>query len=163
MKKKSSRLATATFIIVFQVLFLTVLAGAQEKPLSLYQRLGGYDAVAAVVDDWVGRMSNDLLFTKFRAGFSLDSLKRRRQLIVEFICQAAGGPCFYTGRSMKVGHAGLGITQGEWDGAMKHLASALDKFRIPQKEKDELLALISGLKADIVERSEAMKDSETRK
>lgn len=108
--------------------------------------------MAAVVDDWVGRMSNDPLFTKFRAGFSLDSMKRRRQLIVDFICQAAGGPCFYTGRSMKVGHAALGITQSEWNATVKHLTSALDKFKIAQKEKDEVLALIADLKRDIVER-----------
>ena len=82
-------------------------------------------------------------------------MKRRRQLIVDYICQATGGPCFYTGRNMKVGHAGLGITQSEkWNAAVKHLASALDKFKVPQKEKDEVLAMISGLRTDIVEGSD---------
>ena len=97
---------------------------------------------------------NDPVFTKFRTGFSLDSMKRRRQLIVDHICQATGGPCFYTGRSMKVVHTGLGITQSEWNAAVKHLASALDKFKVPQKEKDEVLTMISGLKTDIVEGSD---------
>jgi hemoglobin len=153
MKKKLSFLTTAIIIMFLQAMLLQVSADAQEKPVSLYQRLGGYDSVAAVVDDWVGNMSNDPMFTKLRTGFSLDSMKRRRQLIVEYICQVTGGPCFYTGRAMKVGHAGLGITQSEWNAAKKHLASALDKFKVPKKEKDEVLILISGLKTDIVEKS----------
>ena len=154
MKKKLSLLTAVIIIMFLQAMLLQVPADAQEKPVSLYQRLGGYDSVAAVVDEWVGNMSNDPMFTKFRTGFSLDSMKRRRQLIVEYICQVTGGPCFYTGRSMKAGHAGLGITQSEWNAAKKHLASALDKFKVLQKEKDEVLIMISGLKTDIVEKSD---------
>jgi hemoglobin len=159
MKKRLSivtRAATTALSILFllALLLLNFTADAQEKPISLYQRLGGYDALVAVVDDWVGRMANDPLFTKFRTGFSLDSMKRRRQLIVDYICQGTGGPCFYTGRTVKVGHTGLGITRGEWNAAVKHLASALDKFKVPQKEKDEVLTMISGLKTDIVEKSD---------
>jgi len=151
MNKRVSVLTTAIITIFLQVLLIQVLAAAQEKPVSLYQRLGGYDAVAAVVDDWLGRMSNDPSFTKFRTGYSHDTMKRRRQLTVNYICQATGGPCFYAGRNMKAGHTGLGITESEWEAALKHLASALDKFKVPQKEKDEVLAMISGLKMDIVE------------
>ncbi len=154
MNKRLSLFTTAMIIMFLQALLFQVSADSQEKPLSLYQRLGGYDSVAAVVDDWVGNMSNDPMFTKFRTGFSHDSMKRRRQLIVEYICQAAGGPCYYTGRTMKVGHAGLGITQSEWNAAKKHLASALDKFKVPKKEKEEVLTMISGLKTDIVEKSD---------
>lgn len=153
MKKRLSALSTVIVLVFLLPLLLQIPAAAQDKSLSLYQRLGGYDAVAAVVDDWLGRMSNDPMFTKFRTGYSLDSMKRRRQLTVNYICQATGGPCFYTGRNMKVGHAGLGITEGEWHGAVKHLASALDKCKVSPKEKDEVLKLISGLKMDIVEKS----------
>lgn len=153
MKKRLSLLTIAIISVLLQVLLIQVLAGAQDKPVSLYQRLGGYDAVAAVVDDWLGRMGHDPLFAKFRAGYSLDTMKRRRQLTVNYICQATGGPCFYGGRTMKVGHTGLGITGSEWNAAVKHLASALDKFKVPQKEKDEVLTMISGLKMDMVEKA----------
>jgi hemoglobin len=65
---------------------------------------------------------------------------------------ATGGPCVYTGRTMKASHAGLGITGAEWQAAVNHLVASLDKFKVPMKEKDELLAIASSLKADIVEK-----------
>jgi hemoglobin len=143
----------ALIMVFFLALLLPIPAAAQEKPLSLYQRLGGYDAVAALVDDWLGRMRNDPAFTKFGIGYSRDSMKRRRQLTVDYFCRASGGPCFYTGRDMKLGHAGLGITGSEWQAAMQHLAAALDKFKVATREKGEVLQLISGLKTEIVEKS----------
>src|SRR5436189_3306148 len=85
--------------------------GAQEMKKSLYQRLGGYDAVAAVVDDFIGRLVADKKFSKFFVGHSTDSLKKIRQHIVDQFCNAAGGPCLYTGRDMKTTHAGLGISE----------------------------------------------------
>jgi hemoglobin len=81
---------------------------AQEKTNgSLYQRLGGYDTIAAVCDDFITRFSADPQATRFFAGFGLDSRKRLRQLIVDQLCEATGGPCYYTGRSMKQTHAGM--------------------------------------------------------
>lgn len=133
------------------VLLLSVAAGAQEKPETLYQRLGGYDAIAAVVDDFFGRMMKDAQLSRFFAGHGTDSKSRVRQLTVDFICKAAGGPCVYTGRSMKAVHTGMKITGGDWDASVKHLVVTLDKFKVPQKEKDEVLGMISGLKKDIVE------------
>ena len=127
---------------------------AQGKTETLYNRLGGYDAIAAVVDDFVGRLGSDPQFARFSNGFSRESKKRRRQLIVDQLCEAAGGPCFYIGRSMKTSHGGLEITGAEWAAMVKHLAGSLDKFKIPQKEKEELLAIVSSLKADIVEAPE---------
>src|ERR1700675_5149162 len=75
---------------------------------SLYKRLGGYDALAAVTDDFLGRLATDQQFSKFFVGHSADSIKRIRQLIVDQLCAATGGPCVYTGRDMKTAHAGLG-------------------------------------------------------
>lgn len=124
----------------------------QAKQNSLYQRLGGYDAIAAVVDDFVGRLIQDPQFSRFFAGLSVDSKKRVRQHIVDQFCAAAGGPCLYTGRDMKTSHTGLGITEADWNAAAKHLVATLDKFKVPQKEKDELLGFVSGLKKDIVEK-----------
>jgi len=123
---------------------------AQEK--SLYQRIGGYDALAAVVDDFVGRLVSDKQFERFFVGHSVDSKKRIRQHILDQFCAATGGPCIYTGRDMKTTHAGLGITEAEWDAAAKHLVASLDKFKVPEKEKGEILAFVVTLKKDIVEK-----------
>jgi hemoglobin len=123
----------------------------QDKK-SLYDRLGGYNAVAAVVDDFIGRLVADKRFTKFFVGHSEDSLKKIRQHIVDQFCAAAGGPCLYTGRDMKTSHKGLGITGDDWDAAAKHLVESLDKFNVPKGEKDELMAFVGAQKKDIVEK-----------
>ena len=122
------------------------------KQKSLYDRLGGYNAIAAVVDDFVGRLIADKQFERFFAGHSTDSKKRIRQHIVDQFCAAAGGPCVYTGRTMKDSHAGLGISDAEWDAAAKHLVATLDKFKVGDAEKKDLLAFVTSLKADIVEK-----------
>jgi hemoglobin len=119
---------------------------------SLYARLGGYDAIAAVVDDFIGRLASDPQFTKFFAGHSQDSIHRIRQLIVDQFCQVTGGPCVYIGRDMKTAHKGLGISEADWNASVKHLVASLDKFKVPEKEKGELLAMVSKLKDDIVEK-----------
>lgn len=119
---------------------------------SLYQRLGGYDAIAAVVDDFLGRLITDPQLNRFFTGASTDSKNRIRQLVVDQLCAATGGPCVYIGRSMKSSHAGLGITESDWQVSVNHLVATLDTFKVPQKEKDEVLAAISGLKGDIVEK-----------
>jgi hemoglobin len=124
--------------------------GPQKK--SLYERLGGYDAIAAVVDDFVVRLVTDKQFERFFVGHSTDSKKRIRQHILDQFCAAAGGPCIYTGRTMKDSHAGLGITEAEWDAAAKHLVESLNKYKVGKEEQDELLAFVSGLKKDIVEK-----------
>ncbi len=123
----------------------------QEKK-SLYARLGGYDAVALVVDDFIHRLATDKRFEKFFSGFSEDSQKRLRQHILDQFCAAAGGPCVYTGREMRTVHKGLGITEADWDAAAKHLVAALDKYKVPEAEKNELLAFVVTQKKDIVEK-----------
>ena len=129
-------------------------ASAQDAQMkkSLYERLGGYNAVAAVVDDFVGRLVADKQFERFFAGHSTDSKKRIRQHIVDQFCAAAGGPCIYTGRTMKDSHVGLNISEADWDASAKHLVATLDKFKVPEAEKKELLAFVTSLKADIVEK-----------
>ena len=119
---------------------------------SLYKRLGGYDAIAAVTDDFIGRLAADPQLAPFFAGHSTDSLKRIRQLVVDQLCEATGGPCVYIGRDMKVSHKGLGIAEKDWSASVTHLVATLDKFKVPAKEKDEVLAAVSALKKDIVEK-----------
>ncbi len=119
---------------------------------SLYKRLGGYDALAAVAEDWLGRLTKDVKLSKFFNGVSNDSQKRIRQLALDQLCAATGGPCIYIGRDMRTVHAGLGITEADWDQAVKLLVASLDKFKVGKAEKDDLLKALSGLKKDIVDR-----------
>jgi len=125
-------------------------AAAQQR--TLYQRLGGYDAIAAVTDDFIVRLATDSTLGRFFAGHGTAGKQRIRQLVVDQLCAAAGGPCIYTGRDMKTSHAGLGISEADWDRAVRHLVATLDKFKVPAPEKNELLGAISGMKQDIVER-----------
>jgi hemoglobin len=122
------------------------------KEKSLYERLGGYDALAAVTDDFAGRLAKDEKLGKFFVGLSDDSMKKLRQHVIDFLCAATGGPCVYTGRDMKLVHTGLEITEEEWDISVKHLTATLDKFKVPGKEKSEVLNAVGGLKKDIVEK-----------
>ena len=146
------------FYIPVIALALTVLgssvkmATAQMKGDSLYKRLGGYDALAAVTDDFLVRLVSDKQLARFFVGASDSSKIRIRQLVVDQLCEATGGPCKYIGRDMKTAHKGLGITEDDWNAAVKHLVATLDKFNVPKKEKDEVLAAISGLKGDLVEK-----------
>ena len=126
--------------------------GQMQAKKSLYERLGGYNAIAAVVDDFVGRLVTDKQFERFFVGHSTDSKKRIRQHIVDQFCAGAGGPCLYIGRTMKDSHAGLGISEAEWDASAKHLVATLDKFKVPEAEKKDLLAFVNTVKADIVEK-----------
>ena len=146
----SFKTALAASIIAF-----AVAAPAIAQPTTaptLYKRLGGYDALAAVTDDFLARLAADSGFARFFAGHSTDSIKRIRQNIVNQLCFATGGPCVYTGRDMKTSHAGLGITEKDWDVSVKLLVATLDKFNVPAKEKDEVLTTVSTLKKDIVEK-----------
>ncbi len=119
---------------------------------SLYERLGGYNAIAAVVDDFAGRMIADKQLGRYLIGHCTDSKKKFRQLIVDMLCEATGGPCIYTGRDMKTVHTGLGITESDWQVNVKLLTATLDKFKVPQKEREDVFAAVSGLKPDIVGR-----------
>lgn len=139
-----------TFLFAVMLLAASSFAvNAQQK--SLYHRLGGYDALAAVTDDFIGRLATDKEIGRFFVGASDDSKKRIRQLVLDQLCQATGGPCVYIGRDMKTAHKGLKITEKDWDISVKHLVATLDKFKVPDREKHEVLTAISSLKKEIVE------------
>jgi hemoglobin len=153
MKKNFVFAAVALFLVTLPALSQTASA-AKAAPAgpSLYKRLGGYDAIAAVSDDFIGRMAADKQLARFLVGLSDNSKAHLRQLVVDQLCAATGGPCLYIGRDMKTAHKGLGITGADWELAVKYLVESLDKFKVPEKEKGEFLALASSLKADIVEK-----------
>jgi hemoglobin len=127
------------------------MTSSHQTEASLYKRMGGYDVIAAVIDDLFALLRNDVRFARFGAGRSQDSHQRARQLLVDQMCQLAGGPCFYIGRDMKSSHAGLGINQQEWDANMEYTRQALSKHRIGAREQAEFLALFERYRDDIVE------------
>lgn len=146
------RLTCLALAALFALAALPAAAAEPAAPAaSLYERLGRYDALAAVTDDFIGRMAADPKLAKFFLGHSKESLGRIRQLVVDQLCAATGGPCVYIGRDMKSSHQGMGITEADWGAAAAHLLTTLDKFKVPEKEKGEVLALVSTLHDDIVE------------
>jgi hemoglobin len=120
-------------------------------PLSLYRRLGGYDVIAAVIDDLFTSLRDDPAFSRFGSGRSLDSHARAQQLLVEQICELSGGPCRYLGRDMKTSHAGLAVSAAEWDANMRYATAALVKNGVDEAERAEFLALFERYRQDIVE------------
>jgi len=117
---------------------------------SLYKRLGGYDALAAVTDDFLNRLATDPKEGRFFVGLSADSKTRVRQHVVDFLCVATGGPCKYTGRDMVTAHTGLGITEEDWSIAVKALGDTLNKFKVPAPEQQDVVTAVAPLKGQIV-------------
>jgi hemoglobin len=151
--KKRTSLCLAALLVAGS---LASHAGAASPDLpqkkSLYQRLGGYDALAAVTDDFITRLATDKELSKFFVGLNNESKKRVREHVIDLLCAATGGPCIYLGQDVKTAHKGLGITQEDWDISVRHLVESLDKFKVGKREKDELLTALSTLKNDIVEK-----------
>jgi hemoglobin len=147
------RTLLAVAIVLFAASLVPVFAQqTAAAPPSLYKRLGGYDAIAAVTDDFIARLAADTTLNRFLIGLNDGSKAHLRQMVVDQLCAATGGPCLYLGKDMKTTHKGLGITGNDWDLTVKHLVATLDKFQVPAKEKGELLAAVSAMKADIVEK-----------
>jgi hemoglobin len=120
-----------------------------SKAKSLYDRLGGKAAITAVVDEFVARVAADARINKFFASTDIPALKMH---LVNQICEAAGGPCKYTGRSMKEAHQGMGVSAADFGALVEDLVAALDKFKVGEKEKSELLSLLGPMQGDIVEK-----------
>ena len=115
---------------------------------SLYDRLGGKDAIVAVIDDFVGRCAGDGRINK---KFSRSDIPRLKTMLVDQVCEAAGGPCTYGGRSMRETHDGMRVTAGEFDALVEDLVGTLDEFDVPKADQDELLALLGPMRGEIVE------------
>jgi hemoglobin len=122
---------------------------------TLYARLGGYDAIAAVSDNLLPRLMSDARLGRFWAHRSEDGLRREKQLLIDFLCSCAGGPLLYTGRDMKTSHKGMRITEDDWSAFLGHLNATLDEFQVSAPEREAVLAFVQSTKADIVERAEA--------
>ncbi|MBW2271953.1 MAG: group 1 truncated hemoglobin [Deltaproteobacteria bacterium] len=118
---------------------------------SLYERLGGYDALAAVAGTLLPRLQGDSQLGRFWEHRGTDGIEREKQLLVDFLASSAGGPMFYTGRDMKISHEGMQISESDWSAFMSHLGATLDAFELPQRERDDVVAFIESTKSDIVE------------
>ena len=115
---------------------------------SLYDRLGGQAAITSVVDSFVAIVAKDARINK---KFARSDVARVKAMLVEQVCAQTGGPCTYTGRSMKDSHRNMGVTEGEFNALVEDLVTTLDAFNVAKKEQDELLGALSAMKGDIVE------------
>ena len=147
------------FVAALAALSLTVACGGDKKgggdtmktgggaEKSLYDRLGGKDAITAVVEEFVGIVvADDRINTFFK---NADAANLKKQL-VDQICEASGGPCKYTGKDMKTAHAGMGVKEADFNALVEDLVKALDKFKVGETEKGELLGALGPMKSDIV-------------
>jgi hemoglobin len=120
---------------------------AAAAPASLFVRLGGMDAITAVIDDFVANVAAD---TRINKRFAATNIPHLKQMLVEQVCQATGGPCTYTGKSMRDAHKGMKITEAELNALVEDLTKSLDKFSVKEQEKTELLTALGSMKGDIV-------------
>ena len=124
-------------------------ASAQMAKRSLYDRLGGYNAISAVVDDFVANVAADKRINKFFANANVPRLKAR---LVEQLCQASGGPCIYSGADMKTAHAGMGVRNRDFNALVQDLGKSLNKFKVPKAEQKEIASVLLPMRKDIVTR-----------
>jgi hemoglobin len=146
---------TVARVVMGAVLAATLAACAststeQASGPTLYQRLGGREAIKGVVDDFVANMVADPRVNSRFKGMQPAAVSKLQTNLADQICDATGGPCAYLGRDMKTTHKGMGITEAEWNATVENLVKALNKFRVPPKEQQELLSALSGMKKDIV-------------
>jgi hemoglobin len=137
--------------LVLGLIVSVILPGQDQPRTTLYERLGRYDGIARIADDYLKGVRADPQLSRF-IGRSTDSLVRARQLLKDQLCALTGGPCAYVGRDMKTAHGGLGITESDWALNMQYMAAALDKSHIAGSDKEQMLALIEGFRKQIVEK-----------
>lgn len=121
---------------------------AETGKKSLYQRLGGQDAITSVVEQFVANVGND---ARINQRFATTDLTKLKRLLVEQVCEASGGPCKYSGRDMKTTHGGMKITTADFEALVQDLVKSLDAHKVPEAEKKELLGILGPMKKDIVE------------
>jgi hemoglobin len=118
---------------------------------SLYERLGGYDVVVVAVDEILPRLMKDSQLERFWQNRGADGIARERQLLIDYLSNASGGPMYYTGRDMKLTHEGMGVSESDWSIFTSHVADALDHLSVADPERGDVLGFIESLKGDIVE------------
>ena len=147
-------------VIAFAAFLTGPVLGQSAMEKSLYERLGGYGAISAVVNDFAEKLFTDPQVGAFFKGMGTDTRKSFIQKNINLVCNVTGGPCKILSRPAKTVHAGLGITEADFNVVANHLVDTLDTFKVPAKEKQELLAIIDTLKPDIVEGGGANRSGE---
>ena len=143
------RLMIRAVLTAVVALIVSACASAPPEP-TLYQRLGGREAIKGVVDDFVANVVADpRVNSRFKELKPVAVFKLQTDL-ADQICDATGGPCAYLGRDMKAVHAGMKITDAEWTATVEDLVKSLNKFKVGAKEQQELLAILGPMKKDIV-------------
>ena len=122
-----------------------------DSSATLYQRLGGYDAITAVAGRLIGRLMADEQLGRFWAHRGEDGLAREKQLLIDFLSASAGGPLLYTGRDMATSHKGMRISESDWSIFMGHVKDTLAEFEVPEKETADVLGFVESTKSEIVE------------
>lgn len=135
--------------LLISVVMIMALSAIGYSQKSLYDRLGGEAAIKAVVGDFAGRVLADARVNK---KFAKSDAPRLVKNLTDFVCVATGGPCKYTGQDMKTAHKKMAVTTGEFNALAEDLVATLNKFNVPQKERDELMGAIAPLAKDIVEK-----------
>ena len=150
-------LRSGTWTALVAVLSMTAIAigcltmdaqAGQGAKQSLYDRLGGKSAITTVIDQFVANVAND---NRISDRFATTDIPKLKKNLVDQVCTASGGPCAYTGRDMKTTHAGMDITTADFNALVEDLVASLDKFKVPEAEKKELLGILGPMKKDIVE------------
>jgi hemoglobin len=139
--------------------FITLIDGApslEENTMSdgaktLYERLGGYEAIAAVANDLLPRLRADPQLGRFWAHRGEDGIMREKQLLIDFLCASAGGPMYYRGRDMLLTHRGMRISENDWNVFLGHAAATLAKLQVPEAEQHDVVAFVQSLKKECVE------------
>jgi hemoglobin len=129
-----------------------ILQGA-DPDKSLYERLGGQPAVEAVASGLVDRILADKRVNSWfrHAAASTENANAYKAKLALFICAGVGGPCKYTGLDMVAAHKGRGVTSEAFNAVAQDLSAQLDQLRVPEKEKNEVMAIIGSLKPSIVQ------------
>lgn len=118
---------------------------------SLYERLGGYDAISAVANDLLPRLQTDPQLGRFWAHRGADGVAREKQLLIDFLCSSSGGPVYYRGRNMVLTHRGMGISESDWNVFLGHAGATLAKFQVGEAEQRDVVNFVLSLKSEIVE------------
>ena len=138
-------------LVIVSVVTLGACATMSGEPKpTLYKRLGGREGIKIVVDDFVSILAGDPRVNARFKDLKPADLERVKTNAADQVCEATGGPCSYLGKDMKAAHQGMKVTDAEWDATVEDLVKALDKNKVPEKEKSELLGVLSPMKADIV-------------
>jgi hemoglobin len=155
-----ARVSTTALAAVMAVLAGTAtgIARPQATQPSLYERLGGVYSIATVVDDFIERL---LVNNTLNANPAINEARKRvpkaglKFQVTTLVCEVSGGPCKYTGRAMKESHQHLNITQAEWDAMVADFKATLERFKVPQRERQELITIVGSTRGDIVRSSSA--------